>query len=57
MKLLLKRNWKELDATWLALLSYKILTLGIVSQLNFLDLHGLEDSYLTDRVKHLCGHA
>ncbi len=26
---------------------------GIVSQLNFLDLHGLDDSYLTDRVKNI----
>jgi predicted Zn-dependent peptidase len=26
---------------------------GIVNQLNFLDLHGLDDSYLTDRVKNI----
>ena len=26
---------------------------GIVNQLNFLDLHGLDDSYLTDRVKRI----
>jgi predicted Zn-dependent peptidase len=26
---------------------------GIINQLNFLDLHGLEDSYLTDRVKNI----
>src|SRR5258708_6842794 len=28
-------------------------TNGIVNQLNFLDLHGLDDSYLTDRVKNI----
>jgi zinc protease len=26
---------------------------GIINQLNFLDLHGLNDSYLTDRVKNI----
>jgi predicted Zn-dependent peptidase len=26
---------------------------GIISQLNFLDFHGLDDSYLTDRVKNI----
>ena len=26
---------------------------GIIQQLNFIDLHGLEDSYLTDRVKNI----
>jgi predicted Zn-dependent peptidase len=26
---------------------------GIINQLNFLDLHGLSDSYLTDRVKNI----
>lgn len=26
---------------------------GIVGQLNFIDLHGLDDSYLTDRVKNI----
>jgi len=26
---------------------------GIIGQLNFLDFHGLDDSYLTDRVKHI----
>ena len=26
---------------------------GIINQLNFLDLHGLPDSYLTDRVKNI----
>ncbi|MGC1241152.1 MAG: pitrilysin family protein [Chryseosolibacter sp.] len=26
---------------------------GIISQLNFLDLHGLDDAYLTDRVKNI----
>jgi zinc protease len=26
---------------------------GIIGQLNFLDLHGLDDSYLTDRVKNI----
>lgn len=26
---------------------------GIISQLNFLDLHGLDESYLTDRVKNI----
>jgi zinc protease len=26
---------------------------GIINQLNFLDLHGLDDSYLTDRVKNI----
>jgi predicted Zn-dependent peptidase len=26
---------------------------GIISQLNFLDLHGLKESYLTDRVKNI----
>lgn len=28
---------------------------GIISQLNFLDFHGLPDSYLTDRVKNIYG--
>lgn len=28
-------------------------TSGIISQLNFIDLHGLDESYLTDRVKNL----
>lgn len=26
---------------------------GIISQLNFIDLHGLDDSYMTDRVKNI----
>ncbi|MBS1950516.1 MAG: zinc protease [Cytophagales bacterium] len=26
---------------------------GIINQLNFLDLHGMDDSYLTDRVKNI----
>lgn len=26
---------------------------GIISQLNFIDFHGLDDSHLTDRVKHI----
>lgn len=26
---------------------------GIITQLNFIDLHGLDDSYLTDRVKNI----
>ena len=26
---------------------------GIISQLNFIDFHGLDDSYLTDRVKNI----
>ena len=28
---------------------------GIINQLNFIDFHGLSDSYLTDRVKNIYG--
>jgi predicted Zn-dependent peptidase len=28
---------------------------GIISQLNFIDFHGLSDTYLTDRVKNIYG--